>query len=108
MIRNVVMGRVPDDLTAAGRATLADGLAGIAGLDLPGQLSTSVGHDAGLRDGAWSFAIVNDWEDTDAYRRYDLDEEHNRYRTMVASVCDEIARVQLELPEVKGTKGPES
>jgi hypothetical protein len=58
----------------------------------------TVGPDAGLRDGAWSFAIVNDWVDAAAYRRYDLDEEHNRYRAQVAGICPELARVQFELP----------
>ena len=97
MIRNVVMGRVRDDLDDDARAGLEAGLAGIAALSLPGQVSTSVGRDAGLRDGAWSFAIVNDWVDAAAYRNYDLDEEHNRYRAMVASACDHLARVQFEL-----------
>ncbi len=98
MIRNVVVGRVPADLDAEGCAALEIGLAGIAGLRLPGQLTMTVGRDAGLRDGAWSFAIVNDWVDEAAYRHYDLDAEHNHYREMVAAVCDQLARVQFNTP----------
>ena len=96
VIRNVVLGRVPADLDDDGRRLLEQGLAGIAALDLPGLVAMTVGPDAGLRDGAWSFAIVNDWVDAAAYRRYDLDDDHNRYRSQVASICTELARVQFE------------
>ena len=58
----------------------------------------SVGTDAGLRDGGWSFAIVNDWRDAEAYRVYDEDEEHNRLRREIfAVVCQDIGRVQFQL-----------
>ncbi len=58
----------------------------------------------GPRPGRWSsppratFAITNDWADADAYLVYDKDGEHNRYRSMLAEVCSEVARVQFELP----------
>ena len=59
-----------------------------------------VGRDLGLREGGWSFAITNDWADEDAYRGYDLDEEHNRVRReMFAPICEQIVRVQLALPD---------
>ena len=98
MIRNVVLGRLknPDD-PAAGEQ-LDAGLAGIAALRLPGQLAMHVGRDAGLRDGAWTFAIVNDWTDADAYRAYDIDDEHNRYRRLIVEVC-EVARAQLAIDD---------
>ena len=96
MIRNVVMGRLKDPADPAAGKQLDDGLAGIAALDLPGQLAMHVGRDAGLREGAWTFAITNDWIDADAYRSYDVDEEHNRYRRLIVEVCD-VARVQLVL-----------
>lgn len=94
MIRNVVMGRTADTADAA---EIEAGLAGIAGLDLPGMLACTVGRDLGLREGGWSFAIVNDWADADVYRAYDLDAEHNRYRAMLVGNCSDIARVQLEV-----------
>ena len=97
MIRNVVLCRLASDATAAQRAQLRAGLAGIAALDLPGMVANHVGVDAGLRAGGWSAAITNDWIDADAYRRYDADPEHNRHRAAIVEACAEVARVQLEI-----------
>jgi hypothetical protein len=102
VIRNVVVGRLrpADDPAqqAADAALLREGLAGIAALRFPGLLAMSAGLDLGLRDGGWSFAITNDWQDADAYRVYDADEEHNRLRREIfAKVCQDIARVQVLL-----------
>ncbi len=44
----------------------------------------------------WSAAITSDWEDNVAYRAYDLDPEHNRYRAQVVAVSTDVARVQFE------------
>jgi hypothetical protein len=92
MIRNVVIGRVRPGM----EAQLSEGLAGIAALDLPGLIAMQVGTDAGLREGSWSFAVTNDWVDVDAYRNYDVDPEHGRFRAMIAGACDELARVQFD------------
>ena len=102
MIRNVVVGRLRQtddpDQQAADAALLQEGLAGMAALRLPGMLAMSVGADLGLRDGGWSFAITNDWQDADSYRTYDADEEHNRLRREIfAKICQDIARVQIQL-----------
>lgn len=100
MIRNVVLGRLRDpsgDDADRDRRQLSEGLAGIAALQLPGLISNSVGVDIGLRAGGWSFAITNDWEDAAAYRNYDADPEHNRFRAMITEVCADLARVQFEL-----------
>ncbi|GGF42772.1 hypothetical protein GCM10011519_15820 [Marmoricola endophyticus] len=94
MIRNVVMGRVRPGAEAA----LEDGLAGIAALDLPGMLANHVGRDAGLRAGGWDFAITNDWTDGAAYQAYDVDPEHNVHRASVVEACEQVARVQFEIP----------
>ena len=98
MIRNVVMGRLRQDDPGA-QQRLAKGMAGIAGLTLPGQLAVHVGRDAGLREGGWSFAITSDWADAQAYRAYDADPEHNRYRKMVVDSCSDVARVQFTIPD---------
>jgi hypothetical protein len=103
VIRNVVVGRLrpAEDPAqqAADAALLQQGLAGIAALSFPGMLANNVGSDLGLRDGGWSFAITNDWQDAGAYRVYDADEEHNRLRREIfAKICEDIARVQIELP----------
>jgi len=67
-------------------------------LKCPGTLSYSIGDDLGLRDGNWSFAIVADFTDVDAYRAYDRDAEHNRARAELLSMTEQIARVQFEIP----------
>jgi hypothetical protein len=102
VIRNVVVGRLRQAGDPAQReadaAMLREGLAGIAALRFPGLLAMSVGSDLGLRDGGWSFAITNDWQDADSYRVYDADEEHNRLRREIfAKICEDIARVQIQL-----------
>jgi len=102
VIRNVVVGRLRQAEDAAQReadaAMLQEGLAGIAALRFPGLLAMSVGSDLGLRDGGWSFAITNDWQDAASYRVYDADEEHNRLRREIfAKICEDIARAQIQL-----------
>ncbi len=57
-----------------------------------------VGDDFGLHDGNWSFAIVADFTDADAYRAYDQDEEHNRARAGLLPMTEQIARVQFGVP----------
>ena len=97
MIRNLVLCRLASDASPEDEALLEEGLRGIAALDLPGLLDVRVGPDAGLRPGGWSAAIVNDWVDEDAYRAYDLDPGHGRFRAMVVRACADVARVQLRL-----------
>lgn len=95
MIRNVVMGRI----TPGSEVQVEAGMAGIAALRLPGMLANHAGRDLALREGGWDFAITNDWVDADAYRAYDLDEEHNRYRAQVVAGLEAVARVQFEVPD---------
>jgi hypothetical protein len=103
VIRNIVVGRLrstddPDQHTA-NVALLREGLAAMTALRCPGQLAMDVGTDLQLREGNWSFAITNDWQDAEAYRGYDADEEHNRIRReYFAKVSEEIARVQFQIP----------
>lgn len=98
MIRNVVVGRLaPEQDPVTASEQLDRALAGIAGLQLPGQLNVHIGRDAGLRAGGWTFAITSDWSDPDAYRAYDADPEHNVYRAQIVEVCADVARVQFEI-----------
>lgn len=93
MIRNVVVGRVRPDVS---RGQVEEALAAIAALDPPGCLDLRVGVDAGLREGNWSFCITADFTDEDAYRRYDLEEEHNRIRReLFGPISEQIVRVQF-------------
>jgi Stress responsive A/B Barrel Domain len=102
VIRNVVVGRLRSAgdpaQQAADAALLQEGLAAIAALEFPGMLAMNVGTDLGLRDGGWSFAITNDWQDASAYRVYDADAEHNRLRREIfAKICQDIVRVQFQV-----------
>jgi Stress responsive A/B Barrel Domain len=94
VIRNVVVGRLKD---GASREDAEKALAAIAALELEGCLDMRVGVDAGLREGNWDYSITADFTDVDAYRRYDLDEEHNRIRReMFAPISEEIVRIQFQ------------
>jgi hypothetical protein len=95
MIRNVVMVRLKPGYDTA---QLAEIQAGFRGLDCPGTLSYTIGDDLGLRDGTWSFAIVADFTDADAYVGYDRDPRHNELRAELAPMAEQIARVQFEVP----------
>ncbi len=80
------------------RAEVAELMTRFEALDCPGTVSYTLGPDAELRDtGNWSFAIVADFVDADAYRAYDADDEHNRLRARLGPMADQIARVQFEL-----------
>jgi hypothetical protein len=67
-------------------------------LNCPGTLSYVIGDDLGLREGNWSFAIVADFTDTEAYRAYDQDSVHNHARAGLIPLTEQIARVQFEIP----------
>ncbi|HET9075989.1 MAG TPA: Dabb family protein [Acidimicrobiales bacterium] len=94
MIRNVVMVKLRPDHDPALLARLQDGF---RSLNCPGTVAYTVGSDAGLKDGNWSFAIVADFEDEQSYRGYDADAEHNRLRAELAPMVESIARVQFRL-----------
>ena len=95
MIRNVVVGRVRPGTDLS---LVQDALDAIVALPVEGLLDVRVGLDAGLRPGAWSFAITSDFVDAEAYRVYDAEAEHNRIRReQFDPVCEEIARVQFEV-----------
>jgi Stress responsive A/B Barrel Domain len=95
VIRNVVLVRLKPGYDLA---ELADVQQDFRDLNCPGTISYTLGDDLGLRDGNWSYAIVADFTDADAYRGYDLDEAHNRARARLAPLAAEVARVQFELP----------
>lgn len=94
MIRNVVMVKLRADSNSDDVASLRKQF---QALNCPGTVSYTIGPDAGLREGNWSFAIVADFVDTEAYRGYDNDDEHNRLRAKLAPMAEQIARVQFEI-----------
>ncbi len=96
VIRNVVMIKLRPE---SDRALVAEIQDVFRNLNCPGTLGFTLGDDLGLRDGNWSFAIVSDFADADAYRVYDLDEAHNAARARLAPMIEQAARVQFEIPD---------
>ena len=94
MIRNVVLVKLKPGQDAGEVAEVQDLF---RNLGCPGTLSYTVADDLGLRDDNWSFAIVADFEDEDAYRGYDRDVPHNLARARLVPLVEAIARVQFEM-----------
>jgi hypothetical protein len=95
MIRNIVLVRLK-----AGQdpAIVAKAQQAFLDLNCPGTISYVIGDDLGLREGNWSFAIVADFTDAEAYRAYDKDLAHNQARAGIGPLTEQIARVQFEMP----------
>lgn len=100
MIRNVVLVRLKPDHDAAEVASIQ---AGLRNLNCPGTIHYTIGNDLGLRDGNWSFAIVADFTDVEAYRAYDLDAQHNRLRARLAPQAEQVGRLQFEVTATPST-----
>lgn len=82
MLRHVVLFTWKSDVTDVALRALAQGLA-----DLPGQipeiLAYRFGPDEGLAGGNDDFALVADFADVEAYRRY---AEHPAHRHLIAEL----------------------
>ena len=98
MIRNVVVGTVRDGV---GTDEVERALQSIRDLRVEGvELRLVAGQDLGLRDGNASYVITADLDSEEAYRIYDVDEEHNRLRReYFAPISASISRIQFRLPE---------
>jgi hypothetical protein len=98
VIRNVVVGRVRAGVPAE---QVERALQALRDLRVDGlELRLVAGADLGLRPGNAGYAITVDVPDEDAYRRYDLDEEHNRIRReLFAPISESIERAQFRLPD---------
>ena len=97
MIRNVVVGTVHEGVDPV---EVENALQALRDMRVEGVDYTVVaGQDLGLREGNASYSLTVDLPDEDAYRRYDLDEEHNRIRReLFAPISREIRRIQFRLP----------
>jgi Stress responsive A/B Barrel Domain len=93
VIRNVVLVELRPDADPHEIAAIQDEF---RALDCPGTIAYTLGDDLGLREGNWSFAIVADFTDADAYRAYDTDGPHNAARDRLAPYIKRVARVQFE------------
>lgn len=96
MIRNVVLAKL-----AAGydRSEVELFQQGLRDLNLAGTRQLTTGTDLGMREGNWDLAIVADFDDVEAYRRYDEDAQHNRLRARLAPFVEQISRAQFEIPD---------
>jgi hypothetical protein len=76
---------------------VADWLEAIRGLAIDGMSDLHCGVDLGLRDGNNDVAITADFDDVEAWRRYDQDELHNRIRAEHAKpIVESQQRCQFE------------
>lgn len=98
MIRNVVVGRVREGVSAE---EIERGLQALRDLTVDGvELRLVAGLDLGLREGNASYSITVDLVDEAAYRIYDADAEHNRIRAeMFAPITETIMRAQFRFPD---------
>ena len=95
MIRNIVVGRLRADVPPE---AVEQALQALLGLRPAGLIEMRAGRDAGLRAGNWGYAITADFVDEESYRRYDLEEEHNRIRReLFDPISESIVRVQFVL-----------
>ncbi len=87
MLRHVAIFTFASETTPAQVRALMDGLA-----QLPGQIPEirdyHFGPDAGLRPGTADFAVVADFDDADAYRRY---AEHPAHQELLTALLEPIA-----------------
>lgn len=94
MIRNVVLIRCHPGTSTEDVANLE---AALRRIDFPERTNFTMGEDLGLRDGNMSLAILADFPDEDAYRRFDADEEHNRVRReLIAPIAVAVERCQYQ------------
>jgi len=77
VITHIYVAKLKPDATDA---QVAAWLEAIQGLEIGGMSELRCGVDLGLRDGNDDVAITADFEDAEAWRRYDQDELHNQIR----------------------------
>ena len=95
MIRHVILIKFRPETT---REQVDALIAAMHALEIRGLRDFSIGTDLGLREGNMSYAGVFDFEDEDAWRAYDLDEEHNRIRReLVAPIAERAERCQYRI-----------
>lgn len=95
MIRNVVLIKLKDEV---GPDQVNALISALGKMEIDGMRRMTIGRDLGLRDGNYDLAIVNDFEDEEAYHAYDKDPEHNRIRReMTAPMAENVKRVQFTL-----------
>ena len=95
MIRHVVLARFKPGVTDAQIEALVTAMRSV---HVEGLRSLTCGPTAALRPGGWDYALVADFDDEEAYLRYDTDAAHTRIREeLVPDLMEEAARAQLRL-----------
>lgn len=89
----MVMVKVRD---GCDEAWLANLLRGFETLNCPGTIAYTIGLDLALLEGGWTFAIVADFVDADAFRGYDADARHNALRAELSPHVEQMSRVQFQ------------
>jgi hypothetical protein len=97
VVRYVILIKVKTDTTNDQYAAVLQGAEAMLAKQW-GIVSHSLGQDLGLRDTAWSFAAVIDFEDENAYWAFHSDEEHDRYRRdVLAGVVESSALCHIRV-----------
>ena len=95
MIRHIVLVKFRPETT---REQVEALIAAMRALEIRGARDYSIGTDLGLREGNMSYAGVFDFEDEEAWRAYDRDEEHNRIRReLLAPIAERVERCQYRI-----------
>lgn len=77
MFRHIVLFRFVEDVEAAQVSAVTEALAALPAA-IPDIRRYHAGPDAGLVDGNWDYAVVAEFDDEAAWRRYREDPEHLR------------------------------
>ena len=98
MIRHVVLFRFTAETTEEQKAAIVDGLRALPP-QIPELLTYNVGPDLGLSEGTFEIAVVADFVDADAYRRYLAHDAHEAVaRERIRPFVAQRASVQYEIP----------
>jgi hypothetical protein len=96
MLRHVVCYRWRDDATAAQKEEVRAGL-GALPAQIPEIASYYVGHDAGIRDTSWDFAVVAEFASRDDFLAYTAHPAHVAViDERIAPIVEERVSVQFE------------
>ncbi len=97
VLRHVALFRWADGTTGDQKQAIHDGLARLPSL-VAELRDYRFGHDAGLVEGNWDFAVVADFDDAEGWRAYREHPEHQRVLAEhIRPVAAERASVQYRI-----------
>jgi uncharacterized protein (DUF1330 family) len=95
MLRHIVMVRFKENATEAERAAVYHAVDAFA--NLPEVQSLNSGVNVGTGPNNHDFAVVMDFEDMDAFRRYMNSDAHQAYVAGPAKAVAKLAAIQVEI-----------